>query len=233
VATSAAVPLRPLTALLLLVAVPGALRAELVPCRRPSDTARVSAALTRLRLAVDPCGESAEVAAVLDALTRCTSARYEICTGSNLERNVFDRPVARHETRTIFWDPDLSSALDPSCAEEPDPVRREPTASLLHELVHAAHDCAGREPGELELEAVRIENIYRRAAGLRQRRGYGVEPLPAAMTRSCDPAACSCGIPASPADAASDVPQTARRDRPLADAASDAPRTVRRDAPRL
>jgi hypothetical protein len=43
---------------------------------------------------------------------------------------------------------------------------RDPTASLVHELAHAAQDCSGLNPGEHELEAVRIENIYRRASGL-------------------------------------------------------------------
>jgi hypothetical protein len=50
-------------------------------------------------------------------------------------------------------------------------------------------------PGEHELEAVRIENIYRRAAGLPQRRGYGELALPAQMVRLCGSGACSCAVP--------------------------------------
>ena len=70
-------------------------------------------------------------------------------------------------------------------------VTRDPTASLLHEIVHAVHDCEGLDPGAHELDAVRIENIYRRAAGLCQRTGYGDVPLPAAMVRVCDSAPAS------------------------------------------
>lgn len=191
---SAAVPASLLAALVLLAGALGSADAELVPCRRPSDTRRIEAALERIRRTVDPCGESGDIQAVLDTLARCTAVRHEICT-SDVERNLFDRPALREATRTILWNPDLESELLPRCAGETEPVRREPTASLLHELVHAAHDCAGLDPGTLELEAVRIENIYRRAAGLPQRRGYGVEPLPAAMTRACDATSCTCARP--------------------------------------
>jgi hypothetical protein len=100
---------------------------------------------------------------------------------------VFDRPVDHHGRplrRTIGWNPALRSELEPGRDGDPgEPLRRDPTASLLHELVHAAHDCQGLNPGEHEFEAVRIENIYRRAAGLCQRPGYGDEPLPASAVR--------------------------------------------------
>src|SRR5262245_3193712 len=69
---------------------------------------------------------------------------------------------------------------------------RDPVASLLHEIVHAAHDCAGLDAGEYELEAVRVENIYRRAAGLCPRHGYGDDRLAVEPTKGCAPAHCDC-----------------------------------------
>jgi hypothetical protein len=45
---------------------------------------------------------------------------------------------------------------------------------------------------------VRIENIYRRAAGLCQRHGYGEAVLPASMVRLCTAGECPCSIPSSP-----------------------------------
>lgn len=195
-----------MSAAVLLVAA-GMSRAEMLPCRQASDARQVGEALARLRSAADPCGESGEVTAALDALAGCRTARYEICVSASADRNLFDRPSSRDEVRTIVWNPALSSELEP-CAPGGDPLRREPTASLLHEIVHAAHDCAGLDPGQLELEAVRVENIYRRAAGLRQRGAYGIEPLPAEMTRSCEPGACTCRVQGSPAAVATtaDVP---------------------------
>lgn len=176
--------------------------AELLPCRQPSDPQRVSEALARLRAAADPCGESGEVTAVLDALAGCATARYEICVTAAAERNLFDRPNTRDGVRTILWNPDLSSELEPRCDENHDPVRREPAASLLHEIVHAAHDCAGLDPGQHELEAVRIENIYRRAASLPQRTAYGLDPLPPSMRRVCDANSCACSVPETEATTA-------------------------------
>ena len=194
--------LRALTVGVLLIASATGLRAELVPCREPSDARRVAETLARLRRANDPCGESAEVTAVLDALAACQAARYEIRVTRDGERNLFDRPNARDAVRTILWNPELRSELEPRCDDGRAAVHREPTASLLHELVHAAHDCAGLDPGQHELEAVRIENIYRRAAGLAQRAGYGGELLPAAMRRTCEPGACSCDVPGLTVEAA-------------------------------
>ena len=187
---------------LLLVSTPR-IHAELVPCRQPSDARRIGEALARLRSTADPCGESREVTAVLDTLAGCRTARYEICVSAGSDRNLFDRPNARDGVRTILWNPDLTSELEPRCEDHGPAVHREPTASLLHELVHAAHDCAGLEPGQHELEAVRIENIYRRAAGLAQRAGYGGELLPAAMRRTCEPGACPCDVPALTVEASS------------------------------
>jgi hypothetical protein len=208
---------RALLAGLLFVGSVGGTHAELVPCRQPSDARRIVEALSRLRQTVDPCGESAEVTAVLDALADCRTARYEICVSADTDRNLFDRPTARDGVRTIVWNPELRSALEPRCEEQGPSVHREPTASLLHELVHAAHDCAGLDPGQLELDAVRIENIYRRAAGLPQRAGYGVEMLPASVRRTCAPDGCPCSVPSQRAD--TDVPrvEAAIRRGPVAD----------------
>jgi hypothetical protein len=187
-------------AVLLLGSVTGA-RGELLPCRQPPDTRRVQEALARLRAAVDPCGETAEVAAVLDALAACRGARYEIRVDAAADRNLFDRPNQPDRIRTIVWNPDLRTELEPRCDARPGAVHREPTASLLHELVHAAHDCAGLDPGQHELEAVRVENIYRRAAGLPQRAGYGDDALPTPLRRTCEPGACSCAMPSTSPDA--------------------------------
>lgn len=193
----------PAAAVLLLAFVAG-VRGELVPSGEPSDARRVEAALAQLRAAVDPCGESPEVSAVLDALAACRGTRYQIRVSAAADRNLFDRPSPRDRVRTIIWNPDLRTELEPRCDRRPAAVHREPSASLLHELVHAVHDCAGLDPGRYELEAVRIENVYRRAAGLPQRGGYGGDTLPAAMRRLCEPGACSCGIPSAP-----DVPAVA------------------------
>src|SRR5262249_59425141 len=90
----------------------------------------------------------------------------------------------------------VRSYRERSCYEDPGArVLRAPTASLVHELAHAAQDCEGLNPGEHELEAVRLENVYRRAAGLPQRHGYGDDPLPAVMVRTCTPGRCTCSPP--------------------------------------
>lgn len=157
--------------------------ARLTPCRAGGAGA-VEAAMRRIRSSVDPCGESREVAALLDRLQRCDRAAYSVCVDSAAVRNTFDRPSGATAVGTITWNPQLRSELEPSCnGDSGRAVRRDPTASLLHELVHAAHDCDGLNAGVLELEAVRIENIYRRAVGLCQRTGYGEQRLPAEVVR--------------------------------------------------
>ena len=175
-------------------------RAELVTCRHPSDTTRIAEALERIRSSVDPCGESPQVLQVLEALERCTTARYEICTTAHSIRNLFDRPHDESQPGTITWNPALATELESVCDGDPArPVMRDPTASLLHEIVHAAHDCEGLSPGEHELEAIRIENIYRRAKGLCQRLRYGDDMLPREAVKPCAFGACACGAPAPPA----------------------------------
>ena len=106
--------------------------------------------------------------------------------------------------RTVTWNPELRTELEGSCYGDPTrAVTRDPTASLLHELVHAVQDCEGLNPGDNELDAVRIENIYRRAAGLCQRTGYGTIALPADEIRLCTSTMCSCLPPSEEGETAS------------------------------
>ncbi len=183
--------------IMLLAPVP--VESQLAPCIGESDPRSVANTLLEIERSVDPCGESADVIAVIEELRRCRRAPYRICSDLEARRNVFDRPTTPQGAllpRTITWNPQLRSELELGCDGDPrKPVLRDPAASLLHELVHAAQDCAGLNPGEHELEAVRIENIYRRAAGLCQRRSYGDDPLPVDMVKLCRPGQCSCATP--------------------------------------
>ena len=182
---------------------PMAARSQPVSC--PGDSPAVAAALKRIERSVDPCGESGQVIDVLTRFKQCSMTGYQICTSERIDRNVFDRPIGTHGEalrRTITWNPALRSELEMGCdGVSGKPVLRDPTASLLHEIVHAVQDCMGLNPGEHELEAVRIENIYRRAAGLCQRRGYGDDPLPPQAVRLCSGAACPCSVPEDRASA--------------------------------
>jgi hypothetical protein len=184
-------------ALMLLLGSPVEAPSQTLPCTADDD--RVAAALADIESRVDPCGETAEVREILAKFRRCPHAVYRICASTEISRNVFDRPVGPDGAigRTINWNPDLRSELERGCDRDPEQlVRRDPAASLLHEIVHAVQDCSGLNPGEHELEAVRIENIYRRAAGICQRSGYGDDPLPPRMVRICSAAQCSCSPPA-------------------------------------
>lgn len=177
--------------------------AQLAACSPDSDAAAIGSALGAIRQSTDPCGESPELHAMLSAIEQCPSGPSRICTDLTIHRNVFDRQTAAGP-RTITWNPGLRSVLEPTCADEPDEqLVRDPTASLVHELAHAAQDCEGLNPGEHELEAVRLENIYRRAAGLYQRRGYGDDLLSPEMLRACTPTRCSCATPIELATATS------------------------------
>jgi hypothetical protein len=175
--------------------------ALILQCDGATDE-QIVTALARIEQSVDPCGESAEVREILETFNGCPSITYRICTNAQANRNLFDRPTNEPTdapmTRIITWNPILRSELEPGCnGDATKAVLRDPTASLLHELVHAAHDCLGMNPGEHEIEAVRIENIYRRAAGLCQRTTYGEDVLPAAMRKQCAPGYCSCSTPRS------------------------------------
>lgn len=183
-----------------LTVLPISASAHLVTCAADGDS--IATALARLRQSVDPCGESAEILAVLDKVESCSANFYNVCTDTTVPRNVFDRPLSylgRAAPRAITWNPALRTEVELACnGRTNEPLLRDPTASLLHELVHAAQDCDGLNPGEHELEAVRIENIYRRAVGLCQRAGYGDARLPPSMVVSCPMRPCSCSVPAAP-----------------------------------
>ena len=174
-------------------------RSELLPCSGDAHPELIAQALAKIRQSIDPCRESAQIGAIFDTLARCTQASHRICTDVTASRNTFDRPIGPDEPRLlgiITWNPELRSEIEDNCDGDPGHlVRRDPTASLLHELVHAAQDCQGLNPGEHELEAVQIENIYRRAAGLCQRHGYGDDLLPAEMVRLCTAQSCPCSTP--------------------------------------
>lgn len=199
-----------------LCAVPG--ESQLVRCSRPSDEQQVTNALAQIELIVDPCGETAEISEVLATLRRCPTATYQICTSTEIVRNVFDRPTGLHGEAVpgrITWSPVLRSDLERGCGGDPSKsVPRDPIASLVHELVHAAQDCRGLNPGEHELEAVRIENIYRRAAGLCQRTRYGEDILPAQLMKDCVPGRCPCSTPADVGTVA-ERPSTERKENPV------------------
>jgi hypothetical protein len=187
-----------------------AARSELVPCRRPADVVRIAAALERIRGSVDPCGQSPEIVALLDRLGRCSRVRYEICTDPHAARNVFEHADHADEPGRIVWNPELRSELERGCdGDLARPLLRDPTASLLHEIAHAVHDCEGLNAGAFEGDAVRIENVYRRAAGLCQRTRYGDETLSAA---SCDAGTCRCPglVPAPSAATGVDAADSAR-----------------------
>jgi hypothetical protein len=187
-------------ALLVLATAPRVGQAHAQPACTHSYDPTVAAALARIRLAVDPCGESGQILVVLERLARCSKNGYRICANRSAARNVFDRAVADEDNLgTITWNPELRTELEEARHGEPESaVRRDPTASLLHELVHVVQQCDGLNPGEHELDAVRIENIYRRASGLSQRTGYGERPLPLRMVRLCGARYCSCEPPAAP-----------------------------------
>jgi hypothetical protein len=166
-----------------------AARAEIIVC--PAAAGQIDEALADIRRSVDPCSESAQLIELLEKVARCSTATYHLCVSTAARRNELDRPIGL--PRSITWNPQLRSEIERGCNGDPNKaVLRDPTASLLHELAHAAQDCAGLNPGEHELEAVRIENIYRRAAGLCQRGRYGDVPLPPEMTRECRPGDCRC-----------------------------------------
>jgi len=203
------------TAVLAVLFVAVGAQAELVPCRRGGDAARIAEALDRIHRSIDPCGESPEIARLLDNLRRCTRAHYEICIDATASRNLFERS-GNDGFGTITWNPELRSELEDGCGSDPaGHVMRDPVASLLHEIVHAAHDCAGLDAGAYELEAVRVENIYRRAAGLCPRSGYGDDRLAAEPIKGCAPERCECSP--APVWTAPRVPRAAAVRRQVAD----------------
>jgi hypothetical protein len=142
-----------------------------IRCERGAD-ARIASAFDTIRRSVDPCGESAQLVDVVDRFERC-AMRYDICIDASASRNLM-QPHSVEQTGTIIWNPELRSGLEAGCdGDATREVTRDPVASLVHELVHAVDGCEGRDAASRELEAVRLENVYRRAAGLCQRTAYG------------------------------------------------------------
>ncbi len=161
------------------------------------DRATIVESLAMIARSTDPCGESAEVRTILRKV-KDSPVLYRICTDPAADRNSFDRSFDKNGnvTRTITWNPALRNELEFGCDGDPNkPVLRDPIASLLHELAHAAQDADGLDATQHEMDAVRIENIYRRAAGICQRAHYGNDELPVSMTRLCEPGECLCTLP--------------------------------------
>jgi hypothetical protein len=176
-------------ALLMLVMVaPWAESADAASCDAPAER-EVQAALAAIERSVDPCGASAELRRVVDAFRSCWGDTCRVCVDRSRERNTTERGDPG-EPITITWNPELRTELERGCGDAATAVRRDPIASLAHELVHVAQAVSGSEFGETD--AVRVENIYRRANGLCQRTRYGADPLPRAMLIECTPEHCAC-----------------------------------------
>jgi hypothetical protein len=187
-----------------------------VQCEHPADSAQIASAIDAIRHSMDPCGESGLVVDVVDRFERC-AMRYEICVDGTASRNLL-QPHGAEQTGTIIWNPGLRSELEAGCdGDASREVMRDPVASLLHELVHAVDDCEGRDAASRELEAVRLENVYRRAAGLCQRTAYGdrrLEPGPFS----------TCGRDAAPVTSARrETDERHEAPRPAADGQAAAP----------
>jgi hypothetical protein len=150
----------------------------------------VRAAVARIEASVDPCGETAEIRAIVERFRQC-AAGARLCIDDDAVRNLTQSRDGGQPT-TITWNPTLRTAIEPYCSTGDRPLRRDPIASLLHEIVHAVQDCDGLDIAAHELEAVRVENIYRRAQGLCQRTGYGDEPLRQPQRIACAPGDCPC-----------------------------------------
>lgn len=163
-------------------------------CDRPFNQAEVVAAIAEIEASIDPCGESNEIIRLLEAFRACSETGYAVCIDRQAERNSTDEASAENGKHVyITWNPDLRSELERGCASDPARiVRRDPTASLLHEIAHVVQDCAGLDPNAHEFDAVRIENIYRRARALCQRTLYGTHALPREMVVDCEPGRCLC-----------------------------------------
>jgi hypothetical protein len=176
-------------------------------CGDPTDHSEVLAALVEIESSVDPCGQSGEIRDLMDRFRACAARGCQICLDPTGSRNWIERSSddgARRVPATIRWNPGLRDELERGC--EGDAVKsvpRDPVAQLLHEIVHAVQDCSSLDPGEFEFDAVRVENIYRRARGLCQRTRYGDLRLPAEMLVQCDPGHCSCEGALPPSEIAS------------------------------
>lgn len=177
---------------------PARTQAITLPCDESAEVL-VESALGTIERSIDPCGESSQLIRLLNRI-RHAPATYRICTDLRADRNSFNRDAddgAVNDPRTVIWNPSLRTQLELGCDGDPiKPVLRDPIASLVHELVHAAQDADGLDPTEHEFDAVRVENIYRRATGICQRAHYGSESLPPQMVKICEPGRCRCTAPA-------------------------------------
>jgi hypothetical protein len=163
-------------------------------CDQAFNHREVVQALADIQISVDPCGQSTEIGDLLEKFRACAQNAYPVCIDRAAERNSTDRAQVEGGLRVfITWNPGLESELQTGCGSDPArPVRRDPKASLLHEIAHVVQDCDGLDPNAHELEAVRIENIYRRARNLCQRTAYGTQLLPDSMIMQCEPGHCTC-----------------------------------------
>jgi len=154
-----------------------------VQCERAAGS-QIASAFDTIRGSIDPCGESGQLVDMVDRFERC-AMRYDICIDASASRNLM-QPHGMEQTGTIIWNPGLRSGLEAGCdGDATREVSRDPVASLVHELVHAVDDCEGRDAASRELEAVRLENVYRRAAGLCQRTAYGDRQLESGPFSTC------------------------------------------------
>jgi hypothetical protein len=162
-------------------------------CEAASAAGDVGAALKQIEASIDPCGESIEITNVVRQFRICAPRGYRVCRDPESARNFIEPGLHEGIPTTITWNPELRTELEGGCGTQAEqPVLRDPIASLLHEVTHAVQHCHGLDPTQHEFEAVRVENIYRRAQGLCQRTRYGDERLPVSMTVPCEPGNCHC-----------------------------------------
>src|SRR5262245_19353560 len=187
-----------------------------IRCEPASGARQIASALETIRRSIDPCGESAQLVDVVERFERC-AMRYEICVDGTASRNLMQAHGAQ-QTGTIIWNPELRSELEAGCdGDASRAVMRDPVASLVHELMHAVDDCEGRAAASREDEAVRLENVYRRAAGLCQRTAYGDLQLERGPFSTC-------GRDATPVTSARREPDERHEaPRPAADGQAAAP----------
>lgn len=160
----------------------------------------------------DPTGFFAQVQACLDRIERhpAKAGKIQELVGSGREHFVRRTRRSRSSTAAtddagatngsgsgslVSWNPTGTGAYS-------DGVAADPCAALFHELVHAADYDAGTADGTkldtdgndatgkvryAELVATQLENWFRKAEGLPQRKEYGGNPLPEGIVFDCNP----------------------------------------------